>query len=218
MKFSEQIEILRYTVKDTNKGENTTERYPDNMLIHWWNEGQRRMSTMRPVKKFQQATARTEVDKKRWMEGQLYRPEDCYRLLQVRNEKSEVIPIARADDVLFGKIMGACCYIHADSVLFYKTPIPDLITFYYDAYYEDIKDENSKITVPEWTIEALEVYVSMKVCEKEMLADARYRKFITKVDAGIPTNDPFLPNAEYFYRRFTDIINAHSDDAGIDLV
>jgi hypothetical protein len=82
----------------------------------------------------------------------------------------------------------------------------------YDAYYPPIKNESSHVLTPVWADEACAIYVAMQAITREMAADARYRKFLGKQDAGNPQQSPFLPVAKWLEERFNAIIAMHSDD------
>ena len=82
----------------------------------------------------------------------------------------------------------------------------------YDGYFPDITAKDSWVKVPDWALEACSVYSAMQAVTQEMLRDARYRKFISKQDAGNPQQSPFIPVAEWLRKRFYEIINTHSDD------
>ncbi|MCP4709970.1 MAG: hypothetical protein GY869_15205, partial [Planctomycetes bacterium] len=80
------------------------------------------------------------------------------------------------------------------------------------AYYPRIEKESSKIYVPQWGIEACATYVMMLATTREAMADARYRKFITRTDAGHPQQNPFIPVLKWLKERFYEIVSVHVDD------
>jgi hypothetical protein len=82
----------------------------------------------------------------------------------------------------------------------------------YDAYYPPIKNETSHVETPLWADEACAVYVAMEAITRELVADARYRKFLGKQDSGNPQQSPFLPVAKWLEERFNAIVAMHSDD------
>jgi len=163
---------------------------------------------MKPLHRHLVYTA--EDNKNKGDEVQVALPEDFYRpRLVVLPDKQQLPRLAieentttRRQRVMPSTRRKSCCWR--------VNPAHWLLA--YDAYYPAIKGNDSKVEVPVWADEACAIYTAMQAITREMAADARYRKFIGKQDAGNPQQSPFLPVAKWLEERFNAIIAMHSDD------
>lgn len=184
-------------------------RYDVKDLMHWWNQGQIRLSTMVPRHRH-------------WLydvspfAGRAYSvdlPEDFFREIVICIDQKEGLPML--DERQFHSARQPGYLIYDNKI--YVLPECDgkKLLLVYHSYYPDITSEQDKIIIPRWAVEACQIYVAMQVATKESIADARFRKLTGKYDVpGTPINNPFLPVAKFLEQRFFDIIRAHADDHG----
>lgn len=202
--------VIIPTLKDETikVGDSTTaRRYSENIVMEWWNNGQSQLGSMKP----KPVLVQLDVDSSRHFQlpPNYYRPEQMWIM-------GNSTPFPRID--VAQAMNGAKGYytINKDCVIANIGTNGNLkIALAYYAYYDRVNVNNYKtrrLDVPEWSWEALTLYVAMQAVTRESMADARYRKFVTSTDAGNPTHNPFLPVAKWLEQRFYNIIRMHSDD------
>jgi len=187
-------------LKDGGK-EGKIQKYDTADLIAWWNFAQNALATTRPLRKHIQY-----VD----AQGGVI-PEDFYRARAVVLPDGNALEeIATEQQFFEPEIVGFFVY---DGEINIVNAGYDSFTLLYDAYYPDITEQRKYAELPRWAVEACTMYVGMLAMTRESAGDARYRKFITKNDAGNPTQNPFLGVAKWMESRFNKIVSAHIDDA-----
>jgi hypothetical protein len=186
-------------------------RYAPDDVIDWWNNAQVRLATMKPRRRFQLFTSDdgAELPLPTWF----YKPVGVFPY-----GNKESLPRLNISSQLFSSDVYGY-YIYDDKLCLTTPEPPARWVFLYEAYYpaiaKSISSEaaNSRVYVPEWAIEACAMYVSMQAVTREMIADAKYRKFTSPEDAGgNPTHNPYLPVAKWLKDRFYEIIGVHVDD------
>ena len=91
-------------------------------------------------------------------------------------------------------------------------PVPDegnSLVVYYVAYYDELLDDSSVITLPPWAIEPLKLYTCGRVLEDAASKMALLGEFRTKVDSGTPESQPILTLSKHYIKEFWDILNSH---------
>jgi hypothetical protein len=209
-RWKEVEPIITALLKDEiPAGSERTRRYDPEDLRTWWNNAQIRLSTMKPLHKHLVYTA--EDNKSGTDEVQVSLPEDFYRPRVVALPNKQQLPRLEIEAKFYDpQAQGYAIY--EDKLLLMGGLKPPAWLMAYDAYYPAIKGNDSKVEVPVWADEACAIYTAMQAITREMAADARYRKFIGKQDAGNPQQSPFLPVAKWLEERFNAIIAMHSDD------
>ncbi len=196
--------ILTTLLKDeVPAGSERTRRYDPDDLRQWWNNAQIRLSTMKPL---QRHLVYTQEDG-----YQVNLPENFYRprLVMLDSSKQKLPRLSIEEKFYNPQAVGYAIY---DGQLMLLGVQPARWLLAYDAYYPAIKDEKSHVETPVWADEACAVYAAMEAITRELIADARYRKFLGKQDSGNPQQSPFLPVAKWLEERFNAIVAAHSDD------
>ena len=208
-RWKEVEPIITALLKDEiPAGSERTRRYDPDDLRTWWNNGQVRLSTMKPLHKHLVYTA--DDNKSGTEEVQVALPEDFYRpRLVVLPDKQQLPRLAIEEKFYNPAALGYAIY-EGKMILLGARPQTWLMA--YDAYYPAVKNNDSRVEIPVWADEACAIYTAMQAITREMAADARYRKFIGKQDAGNPQQSPFLPVAKWLEERFNSIIAMHSDD------
>ena len=197
------ISLLRDISEEEARRSERTRRYTPEDLIVWWNNAQVRLATQKPVEKHYLYAPEHGCEVV--VPDFFYRPRGVFL-----RGNPESLPRLSLESYMFDPQIG---YIVAEGrmQLLGINPSPGFLLAYH-AYYPRIEDEDSWVRVPEWALEACTTYSAMQAVTQEMLRDARYRKFISKEDAGNPQQNPFIPVAEWLKKRFYEIINTHSDD------
>ena len=198
------MSLLRDVTEEESKESSRSPRYTQEDLRVWWNNGQTRLSTIRPYQKHI-----------------LYRddgfvvslPENFYRpyFVVLPNSDKPLTRISMQD--AFFQLSDPSYYVYEGKL--HLTGIDASIKEFvllYAAYHSPVKDDESVLTIPVWAEEAVSYYVAMSAVTQEMMRDARYRKFISKNDAGNPQQSPFIPVAKWLRERYYEIINTHTDD------
>lgn len=202
-RWKEVEPILTTLLKDeVPAGSERTRRYDPDDLRQWWNNAQIRLSTMKPLHRH---LVYTEEDGL-----QVDLPEGFYRPRLVVLEDKKQLPRLSIEEKFYNpQAVGYAIY---EDKLMLLGIAPRRWLLAYDAYYPAIKDDKSRVETPVWADEACAIYAAMQAVTREMAADARYRKFIGKQDAGNPQQSPFLPVAKWLEERFNAIVAMHSDD------
>ena len=198
------ISLLRDITDEEARRSERARRYDPDDLVVWWNNAQAQLATQKPVQSHY-----------------IYRPEDGYdvalpdRFYRPRGVffPGETASVERTslESYWFG-VAKKGYYISEERLVIVGYPSSPGFLLVYHSYYPRVKDDNSWVRVPEWSLEACTVYSAMQAVTQEMMRDARYRKFISKEDAGNPQQNPFIPVAEWLRKRFYEIVNSHSDD------
>ncbi|MBE7474333.1 MAG: hypothetical protein HS114_34820 [Anaerolineales bacterium] len=208
-RWKEVEPIITALLKDeVPAGSDKTRRYDPDDLRTWWNNAQIRLSTMKPLHKHLVYTA--EDNQSGTDEVQVVLPEDFYRPRLVVMPNKQQLPRLAIEEKFYNPSAAGYAIYEGKMILLGARPQTWLLA--YDAYYPAIKNNDSRVEVPVWADEACAIYTAMQAITREMAADARYRKFIGKQDAGNPQQSPFLPVAKWLEERFNSIIAMHSDD------
>jgi hypothetical protein len=195
------VSLLRDISDQEAKQSERERRYNPKDLIAWWNNAQRRLATQRSRRCHQ-------IYKDDGTTVSL--PQHFYRPLGVfLPGVGQSLPRLSIETWWFDTTQQGY-YINENKLTVTVNAPHFLLAF--DGYYPDVTNEDSWVHTPDWALEACSVYVAMQAVTQEMLRDARYRKFISKQDAGNPQQSPFIPVAEWLRDRFYEIINTHSDD------
>jgi hypothetical protein len=201
--------ILTTLLKDEiPAGSERTRRYDPDDLRQWWNNAQIRLATMKPLHRH---LVYTEQDYKSGAsEVQVSLPENFYRpRLVALPDRKQLSRVSIEEKFFNPNVIGYAIY-EGNLLLLGMQPANWLLA--YDAYYAPIKNETSHVETPGWADEACAIYAAMQALTREMVADARYRKFLGKQDSGNPQQSPFLPVARWLEERFNAIVATHSDD------
>lgn len=83
------------------------------------------------------------------------------------------------------------------------------ITLHYVAYYPEVTNDNSLITVPRWAREAIKLYAAAVVLEPSSTKASRLGQYKTRQAAGDPEDNPLLRLAEHYMRRYREILASH---------
>lgn len=211
-RWKEVEPIITALLKDeVPAGSERTRRYDPDDLRTWWNNGQIRLSTLKPLHRHLVYTAEDTLrESERKGEVQVSLPADFYRpRLVILPDKRQLPRLSIEEKFYNPSAVGYAIYEDKLLLLGIKPPVWLLA---YDAYYPAIKNNDSRVEIPVWADEACALYVAMQAITREMAADARYRKFLGKQDAGNPQQSPFLPVAKWLEERFNAIVAMHSDD------
>lgn len=193
-------QAVQSLLKDSNK-EGKTQKYDTADLITWWNFAQDALATTRPLHKHLQYVG--------VQSGAA--PTDYYKSRAVVLPDGTPIEEIQSEQMFFDpNIVGF--YVYEGEIVTVNTGY-DSFTLLYDAYYPHITNEHMYAILPSWAVEACTMYVGMLAMTREAAGDARYRKFITKNDAGNPTQNPFLGVAKWMESRYNKIVSAHIDDS-----
>jgi hypothetical protein len=209
-RWKEVEPIITALLKDEiPAGSERTRRYDPDDLRTWWNNGQIRLSTMKPLHRHLVYTA--DDNKSGTDEVQVNLPDDFYRPRIVVLPNKQQLPRLSIEAKFYDPVAQGYA-IYEGKLLLMGGLNPPAWLLSYDAYYPAVKNADSKVEIPVWADEACAIYTCMQAITREMAADARYRKFIGKQDAGNPQQSPFLPVAKWLEERFNAIIAMHSDD------
>ena len=186
-------------------GSGRRQRYDPDVIMSWWNNAQNRMATMKPLHLHQ-------IYKNDGVVVSL--PEQHYKPRAVYLDGYET-PLSRSsiEEQYHSPAGHPIYYITERKLVIAGTGMESVDFMYaYSGYYRRIMSDDTIVQVPEWALEACALYVAMQAVTRESMADARYRKFATKTDAGTPVHNPFLPVAKWLEQRFENIIKLHVDD------
>lgn len=206
VRWKEVEPILTTLLKDevaTGVEGGVRRRYDPADLVQWWNNGQIRLATMRPLQRHLVYTF--DDGNPVSLPDNFYRP----RVVLLENNKQQLHRLSIESKFYNPEAVGYAIY---EGQLHLLNIRPQRWLLAYEAYYSAIKNETSIVETPVWAYEACAVYAAMEAITREMIADSRYRKFIGKQDAGNPQQSPFLPVARWLEERFNAIVAAHSDD------
>jgi hypothetical protein len=90
-----------------------------------------------------------------------------------------------------------------------KPTLADTVQLHYVAYYDEVVDDTSVITIPGWAYEAVKMYTAGRVINTQASQLALLASFRTKVDSGNPEHAPVLKLGQYYIQQFWDILAAH---------
>ncbi|MBE7553737.1 MAG: hypothetical protein HS126_21940 [Anaerolineales bacterium] len=207
-RWKEVEPIITALLKDEiPAGSERTRRYDPDDLRTWWNNAQIRLSTMKPLHKHLVYTA--EDNKSGTDEVQVSLPEDFYRPRLVVLPNKQQLPRLSIEEKFYNPAAVGYAIYEGKMILLGAQPATWLMA--YDAYYPAIKNNDSRVEIPVWADEACALYVGMQAITREMAADARYRKFIGKQDAGNPAI-AVPAGRQVAGGRFNAIVAMHSDD------
>ena len=206
--FIEKNIIVPILKDEVPEGSQRTRRYTSNLLISWWNNAQRRLSSMRPIEKhiqFDLTSNEISVPK------QHYRPR---KLLVKGGGGAGELRYVSIEDTWLADQSSPAYYIYEDKInlVAYNIVKGSRALYFYDAYFPTIENENTRVFVPEWAWEACAIYVAMQAVTREAMDTSRFNKYKSKTDSGNPEQNPFLPVAQWLEKRFNDLVVAHSDD------
>jgi len=175
-------------------------------LMTWWNNGQLRLATQKPVPRHQQYR---KDDGNPFSLPQLhYRPVSIF----VAGFPEAVTRLSVETALLNPEEIGFYVYEKKVVIQGIRT-VPDAWVYIYQSYFPRIMDPDDELTVPEWSWEALGYYVGMQAMALKATGDARYRQYTAPPDAtGTPVHNPYLKVAEWFEKRYNTILNLHVDD------
>ena len=93
---------------------------------------------------------------------------------------------------------------------FTRVPVSDqAITVHYVAYYPEVADDASSITVPRWALEAIKLYVAAVALEPASTKAGTLGQYKTRREAGQPEDNPLLRLAQHYIKRYYEILAAH---------
>lgn len=183
------------------EGSERRRRYDPEDLIAWWNNAQSHLATQKPMRKHQLYPD----------EGNdVPLPKHFYRPRGVFLPNGHVLPRRNVEDQFYQPQETGYIVYEDRLVISYPGKIGFLLVF--DAYYPRIEGDESRVLVPEWALEACSVYVALQAATREAVAEARYRKFATKQDAGNPQQLSVIPVLKWLEERFYRIVAMHTDD------
>lgn len=197
------ISTMRDITDDVAQKSDRTRRYEPKDLINWWNNAQVRLSVIRPREQHYIYAPEDGCEVK--LPAHFFRPRGVFL-------RGIVDPLERMSLEAYWIGGGIGYTVDEEKLQVLGIGNSPGFLFKYHAYYPPIENENSWVFVPRWATEACIFYVGMQAVTQEMMRDARYRKFISKQDAGNPQQTPFIPVAEWLRERFYEIVNNHTDD------
>jgi hypothetical protein len=145
-------------------------------------------------------------------------PDDLYRVVTIKTDSDgyTLRPLDTLEDVDTDEDVWEGCYWYLlDTTIEFTNELPDDVSVFYQAYYPelDVNDLNAPIYVPRWAVQACVYYVSAQLVEKQIIADPQLRRWATEIDAGKPTDNPFLAVSKYLLERYREVCYAHIGDA-----
>jgi hypothetical protein len=99
-----------------------------------------------------------------------------------------------------------------DDVLYLGRTAEVDFTLHYLAYWPIPSGDASSITVPRWARQALVFYISAMALLRKSVGFAKIRQWNTRMDSGRPTDEPLMPEVEFFLRQYKEIISTHVGD------
>lgn len=95
-------------------------------------------------------------------------------------------------------------------VSFSRIPALDqVVTVHYVAYYDEVLDDDTVITVPRWALEAIKLYVAALALEPASTKAGALGQYKSRREAGEPEDNPLLRLAEHYMKRYHEILAAH---------
>lgn len=196
-----ELDLVTILKDEIPAGSDRSRRYAPLDLIRWWNYAQIRLATMKPLQRHQEYKGDSFA---------VNLPENFYKATVLVLPDGSTLPkMSRTTWFTQPQKNG---YIVYEGQITVRGAIKDHFMLLYDAYYPKVETVDSFIKVPEWAIEACMLHVASLALVREVISDARYRKFISKQDAGNPEQIPFLPAARFLIERFNEIVKSHIDD------
>jgi hypothetical protein len=83
------------------------------------------------------------------------------------------------------------------------------VTVHYVGCYPEVTADESLITVPRWAREAIKLYAAAVALEPTSVKASSLGQWKDRSEAGTPEDNPMLRQAEYFMRRYYQILSAH---------
>ena len=80
---------------------------------------------------------------------------------------------------------------------------------YYYAYWSLIVDNNTTVSIPRWSEQALLYYAAAYCLLPASIQSATIRQFGTRQDSGNPEHNPVHAQADYFLKRYAAILASH---------
>lgn len=205
----EEVEptVITLLKDEVPAGSERPRRYDPEDLISWWNNAQVRLATTRPNRHH---VIYTENDLSK-SNMQLALPKLFYRPRAVLLPDGNQLERISIEDNFFGA-HSTGYMIYEDKLIICGVARASRLLLSYDAYYPKIEGPTSRVHVQEWAIEACQIYVAIQAATREAVAEARYRKFVGRTDAGNPQQIAILPVLKWLEERFYRIVNSHTDD------
>jgi hypothetical protein len=96
-----------------------------------------------------------------------------------------------------------------DTIMFTRPLTKDYVLFY-AAYYPELTGDTDEVSVPNWAIEAVSLYVQARVMMRIALQDIALRRWTTKIDSGRPQDTPMIPGYDFLMKRYYQLILEHT--------
>jgi len=81
-------------------------------------------------------------------------------------------------------------------------------TVYYIAYFAEIVDDTTIISLPNWMFEAVKLYTASRLMLALSTDAALIAQFKTRVDSGNPEDNPILQESKQLMKEFETLINS----------
>ena len=85
----------------------------------------------------------------------------------------------------------------------------DTVTVHYVAYYDVVDSDSSVISVPNWALEAIKLYVASEALGPGFIKAGQLGQYKSRREAGKPEDNPLLRLAEHYMVRYYQILSAH---------
>jgi hypothetical protein len=100
--------------------------------------------------------------------------------------------------------------IYLKSVEFYTAPdTEDEVTMYYAAYYPEVVNLTDVVEAPQWAYEALNYYAMTYTINEIMVQRSSLAVHQQRMQAGTPEDNSMIKLAEYWIKRYWDILRVH---------
>ena len=97
-----------------------------------------------------------------------------------------------------------------DQISLTRVPsLDEVVALHYVAYYPEVTDDTSVITVPYWAREAIKCYVCSEALGPGSVKTAQLRQYQSRREAGKPEDNPLLARADRFVLRYYQILAEH---------
>jgi hypothetical protein len=138
-------------------------------------------------------------------------PADFYRVMFVKNANGYTMRSVDPFDYMDEDVWEGLYWYTTDTTIEFTDELDAQATVYYQAYYPEPTSGTpaSPITIPGWAIQACTYYVAAQAIERQVAKDPQLRQWARRTDAGNPTDNPFTDVADYFLKRYREVIYSH---------
>jgi hypothetical protein len=83
------------------------------------------------------------------------------------------------------------------------------VTIHYVAYYAEVVNDDSTISVPRWARSAIKHFVCAEALEPGSAKASKLGQYKSKRESGDPEDNPLLRLAEHYMKRYYEVLAAH---------